>query len=268
MPVLQPAEIWQRTGRYGIDELFKLKDRKGTDMVLGMTHEDVLTWHMSQTLRSYKELPLIVYHQQTKERDEARPRAGLLRTREFIMKDSYSFDLDLRGARRQLSEALRRLRADLRPGRAAVLRRRVRRRDDGWRRRARVHGAVRGGRERRRARARLRRQRRGAPAPIRSRSSCRRGAGRARADPHAGADDRRAGGRRARRARGRAAEGVPGRHRVARNAHGRRPRRSPRQRDQARQRARRAGPPGAARGDRRAGRPARLHRARRREASR
>jgi prolyl-tRNA synthetase len=97
MPVLQPAEIWQRTGRYGIDELFKLKDRKGTDMVLGMTHEDVLTWHMSQTLRSYKELPLIVYHQQTKERDEARPRAGLLRTREFIMKDSYSFDLDLEG---------------------------------------------------------------------------------------------------------------------------------------------------------------------------
>jgi prolyl-tRNA synthetase len=97
MPVLQPAEIWQRTGRYGIDELFKLKDRKGTDMVLGMTHEDVLTWHMSQTLRSYKELPLIVYHQQTKERDEARPRAGLLRTREFIMKDSYSFDLDFEG---------------------------------------------------------------------------------------------------------------------------------------------------------------------------
>ncbi len=97
MPVLQPAEIWQKTGRYDIDELFKLKDRKGTDMVLGMTHEDVLTWHMSQILRSYKQLPLIVYHQQTKERDEARPRAGLLRTREFIMKDSYSFDLDLEG---------------------------------------------------------------------------------------------------------------------------------------------------------------------------
>jgi prolyl-tRNA synthetase len=97
MPVLQPAEMWQRTGRYGIDELFKLKDRKGADMVLGMTHEDVLTWHMGQTLRSYKELPLMVHHQQTKERDEARPRAGLLRTREFIMKDSYSFDLDLEG---------------------------------------------------------------------------------------------------------------------------------------------------------------------------
>jgi prolyl-tRNA synthetase len=97
MPVLQPAEIWQRTGRYGIDELFKLKDRRGTDFVLGMTHEDVLTWHMSQLVRSYKELPLILYHQQTKERDEARPRAGVLRTREFIMKDSYSFDIDLEG---------------------------------------------------------------------------------------------------------------------------------------------------------------------------
>ena len=97
MPVLQPAEIWQRTGRYGIDELFKLQDRKGTDLVLGMTHEDVLTWHVSQLVRSYKELPMILYHQQTKERDEPRPRAGLLRTREFIMKDSYSFDLDLEG---------------------------------------------------------------------------------------------------------------------------------------------------------------------------
>ena len=97
MPVLQPAEVWQRTGRYGIDELFKLQDRKGTELVLGMTHEDVLTWHVSQLLRSYKELPLILYHQQTKERDEPRPRAGLLRTREFIMKDSYSFDLDLEG---------------------------------------------------------------------------------------------------------------------------------------------------------------------------
>ncbi len=97
MPVLQPAEVWQRTGRYGIDELFKLKDRRGADLVLGMTHEDVLTWHVSQLVRSYKELPLILYHQQTKERDEPRPRAGLLRTREFIMKDSYSFDLDLEG---------------------------------------------------------------------------------------------------------------------------------------------------------------------------
>src|SRR4051794_39954058 len=97
MPVMHPAELWQRTGRYGIDELFKLKDRRGADMVLAMTHEEVVTWHVSQLVRSYKELPLILYHFQTKERDEPRPRAGLLRTREFIMKDSYSFDVDREG---------------------------------------------------------------------------------------------------------------------------------------------------------------------------
>src|SRR4051794_13974783 len=97
MPVMHPAELWQRTGRYDIDELFKLKDRRGADMVLAMTHEEVVTWHVSQLVRSYRELPLILYHLQTKERDEPRPRAGLLRTREFIMKDSYTFDLDLEG---------------------------------------------------------------------------------------------------------------------------------------------------------------------------
>jgi prolyl-tRNA synthetase len=97
MPVLHPAELWQRTGRYDIDELFKLKDRRGADLVLAMTHEEVVTFHVSQLVRSYKELPLILYHIQTKERDEPRPRAGLLRTREFIMKDSYSFDVDREG---------------------------------------------------------------------------------------------------------------------------------------------------------------------------
>src|SRR5881227_3503638 len=97
MPVLHPAELWQRTGRYGIDELFKLKDRRGADMVLAMTHEEVVTWHVSQLVRSYRELPMILYHLQTKERDEPRPRAGVLRTREFIMKDSYSFDRDEEG---------------------------------------------------------------------------------------------------------------------------------------------------------------------------
>src|SRR3954469_9082338 len=97
MPVMHPAELWQRTGRYDIDELFKLKDRRGADMVLAMTHEEVVTWHVSQLVRSYRELPMILYHLQTKERDEPRPRAGLLRTREFIMKDSYSFDVDLEG---------------------------------------------------------------------------------------------------------------------------------------------------------------------------
>ena len=94
MPVLQPAELWQRSGRYGITELMKLKDRKGADMVLAMTHEECLTSHVSQLVRSYRDLPLFLYHFQTKERDEARPRAGVLRTREFIMKDAYTFDRD------------------------------------------------------------------------------------------------------------------------------------------------------------------------------
>jgi len=95
MPVLQPAELWKKTGRYDIDELFKLKDRRGADMVLALTHEEVLTWHVSREVRSYRDLPKLLYHFQTKERDEPRPRAGLLRTREFIMKDAYSFDRDL-----------------------------------------------------------------------------------------------------------------------------------------------------------------------------
>jgi prolyl-tRNA synthetase len=97
MPVMHPAELWQRTGRYDIDELFKLQDRRGAELVLAMTHEEVVTFHVAQLVRSYKELPLILYHFQTKERDEPRPRAGLLRTREFIMKDSYSFDADREG---------------------------------------------------------------------------------------------------------------------------------------------------------------------------
>src|SRR5918996_4267315 len=94
MPVLQPAELWKRTGRYGIEELFKLKDRREAELVLAMTHEENLTFHVSREVRSYRELPLILYHFQVKERDEPRPRAGLLRTREFIMKDSYTFDRD------------------------------------------------------------------------------------------------------------------------------------------------------------------------------
>jgi prolyl-tRNA synthetase len=97
MPVLQPADLWRETGRYDIPELFKLKDRKGADYVLGMTHEEVVTFHLGREIRSYRDLPQIVYHLQTKERDEARPRAGLLRTREFIMKDSYTFDRDREG---------------------------------------------------------------------------------------------------------------------------------------------------------------------------
>ena len=94
MPLLQPAELWKKTGRYDIDEVFKLKDRRGAELVLAMTHEENLTFHISREVRSYRDLPKLLYHFQTKERDEPRPRAGLLRTREFIMKDSYSFDRD------------------------------------------------------------------------------------------------------------------------------------------------------------------------------
>jgi prolyl-tRNA synthetase len=99
MPVLQPAEPWRKTGRYDIDALFKLTDRKGSALVLAMTHEEAVTFHVSQIVRSYRDLPLILYHFQVKERDEPRPRAGVLRTREFIMKDSYSFDRDEEGLR-------------------------------------------------------------------------------------------------------------------------------------------------------------------------
>ena len=97
MPVLHPAEPWRRTGRYGIDELFKLKDRRDADMVLAMTHEEIVTMHVAAAVRSYRDLPLILYHFQVKERDEPRPRAGVLRTREFIMKDSYTFDQNRAG---------------------------------------------------------------------------------------------------------------------------------------------------------------------------
>jgi len=100
MPVLQPAENWEKTGRYGIDELFKLEDRKGSPMVLAMTHEECVTYHVAREVRSYRDLPLMLFHLQTKERDEPRPRAGVLRTREFTMKDAYSFDRDEEGLTR------------------------------------------------------------------------------------------------------------------------------------------------------------------------
>ena len=97
MPVLQPAELWQRTGRYDIEELFKLRDRRDAPLALAMTNEEAVTFHVARDVRSYRELPKILYHVQTKERDEPRPRAGVLRTREFTMKDAYSFDRDIEG---------------------------------------------------------------------------------------------------------------------------------------------------------------------------
>ena len=95
MPVLQPAEIWQESGRWDAigGEMFRLKDRKGADMALAMTHEEVVTWLAAREVHSYKQLPQMWYHFQTKERDEARPKSGILRTREFIMKDAYSLDV-------------------------------------------------------------------------------------------------------------------------------------------------------------------------------
>src|ERR671910_510860 len=96
-PVMLPAELWQRSGRYGIPELFKLQDRRGAELVLAMTHEEAVTTHVAQVVRSYRQLPFSLYHFQVKERDEPRPRAGLLRTREFIMKDAYTFDRDREG---------------------------------------------------------------------------------------------------------------------------------------------------------------------------
>jgi prolyl-tRNA synthetase len=95
MPVLTPAELWETTGR-NFPEIFRLEDRSGRRFILPMTHEETVTFH-AREVQSYRELPKILYHFSVKERDEPRPRGGLLRVREFIMKDSYSFDRDEEG---------------------------------------------------------------------------------------------------------------------------------------------------------------------------
>ena len=99
LPALNPAEIWQESGRWSVmgDNMFRLKDRKGADLCLGMTHEEVMTSIARRELRSYKQLPQIWYQIQSKFRDEPRPKSGLLRVRQFTMKDSYSFDIDAAG---------------------------------------------------------------------------------------------------------------------------------------------------------------------------
>src|SRR5689334_11819680 len=99
MPVLTPAELWEATGRINIPEIFRLKDRGGRNYILPVTHEETVTFH-AREIRSYKELPQLWYHFQTKDRDEPRSRGGLLRLREFIMKDGYSFDRDEDGVKR------------------------------------------------------------------------------------------------------------------------------------------------------------------------
>jgi prolyl-tRNA synthetase len=97
MPVITPGELWKRSGRWPITEVFKLQDRKRADLLLALSHEETCTFHVASSVRSYRDLPRQLYHFQTKGRDEARPRAGVLRTREFIMKDAYSFDRDFEG---------------------------------------------------------------------------------------------------------------------------------------------------------------------------
>ena len=102
-PVLTPAELWETSGRYPIPEVFKLEDRGGRRFVLPLSHEEAFTFHATE-LQSYKQLPQAWYHFQTKDRDEPRPKAGLLRVREFVMKDAYTFDRDEAG----LDESFRR----------------------------------------------------------------------------------------------------------------------------------------------------------------
>src|SRR5487761_1691729 len=99
LPTLQPRELWEQSGRWSTmgDTMFRLKDRKGADLCLGMTHEEVMTEIARKELRSYKQLPQIWYQIQSKFRDEPRPKSGLLRVRQFLMKDAYSFDIDAAG---------------------------------------------------------------------------------------------------------------------------------------------------------------------------
>ncbi len=99
MPVLTPAELWETTGRIKIPEIFHVEDRGGRRYILPVTHEETVTFH-AREIQSYKQLPQLWYHFATKDRDEPRPRGGLLRVREFIMKDAYSFDRDEEGVKR------------------------------------------------------------------------------------------------------------------------------------------------------------------------
>jgi len=108
LPAILPAELWQESGRWTVmgDDMFRLKDRKSGDYCLGMTHEEVFTDIARNELRSYKQLPQVWYQIQTKFRDEPRPKSGLIRTRQFTMKDAYTFDIDQAG----LDNAYERLR--------------------------------------------------------------------------------------------------------------------------------------------------------------
>lgn len=106
LPALHPAEVWQESGRWSAigDDMFRLKDRKGADMCLGMTHEEIFTTIARHEIRSYKQLPQVWYQIQIKFRDEPRPKSGLMRLRTFIMKDAYTFDVDREGLDRAFLE--------------------------------------------------------------------------------------------------------------------------------------------------------------------
>ena len=109
LPALHPAEIWKESGRWTVmgDNMFRLKDRKGADLCLGMTHEEVFADIARNELRSYKQLPQVWYQIQTKFRDEPRPKSGLLRVRQFTMKDAYTFDIDFAGLDRSFEDQRR-----------------------------------------------------------------------------------------------------------------------------------------------------------------
>jgi prolyl-tRNA synthetase len=109
LPALHPRELWEESGRWAVmgDNMFRLKDRKGADLCLGMTHEEVFTSIARHEVRSYKQLPQVWYQIQTKFRDEPRPKSGVLRVRQFIMKDAYSFDVDQAGLDRSFEDQRR-----------------------------------------------------------------------------------------------------------------------------------------------------------------
>ena len=153
MPVVQPAEFWQETGRWDKmgPELMRVKDRHDRDFIIQPTSEEVVTDIARQELRSYKQLPKNLYHIQTKFRDERRPRFGVMRSREFIMKDAYSFDRDGPTAKASYQVMAQAYRAHLRPLRPALSRRGGRQRRD----RRRPERGIPGDRGNRRRRHRL-----------------------------------------------------------------------------------------------------------------
>ena len=135
MPILLPAEPWKATGRWEVygDEMFKLEDRHGREIGLGPTQEEVVAPLVAGELPSYRDLPMNLYQVEWKYRDERRPRFGLLRGREFLMKDAYSFDRDEEGDAWSYRRDVRGLRARVRPMRPRLRGRRGRPRHDRWR---------------------------------------------------------------------------------------------------------------------------------------